>query len=131
MAKVTILGGAVVVTSEFKFDEIKMVEKYRPKELVLMGGEDNKDEVFRIGTTVGNGSICEYGASFGRRTRGEEEKAMITFTIENIENLKEYITDEFGSAIMNLNKIEEKIPDVIEEIKREREKVMSGITVVQ
>lgn len=131
MAKVTILGGAVVVTSEFKFDEIKMVEKYRPKELVLMGGEDNKDEVFRIGTTVGNGSICGCGASFGRRTRGEEEKAMITFTIEDIEDLKEYITDEFGSAIMNLNKIEEKIPDVIEEIKREREKVMSGITVVQ
>ena len=40
MAKIVIAGDAVVVTSAMKLEDIKTIEKYRPKELVLKGGED-------------------------------------------------------------------------------------------
>ena len=40
MAKITIAGDAAVVTSAMKLEDIKTIEKYRPKELVLKGGED-------------------------------------------------------------------------------------------
>ena len=43
MAKIVIAGDAVVVTSAMKLEDIKTIEKYRPKELVLKGGEDGKE----------------------------------------------------------------------------------------
>ena len=46
MAKITIAGDAAVVTSAMKLEDIKTIEKYRPKELVLKGGEDGKEPIF-------------------------------------------------------------------------------------
>ena len=51
MAKIVIAGDAVVVTSAMKLEDIKTIEKYRPKELVLKGGEDGKEPIFGVGTT--------------------------------------------------------------------------------
>ena len=42
MAKITIAGDAVVVTSALKLEDIKTIEKYRRNALVLKGGEDGK-----------------------------------------------------------------------------------------
>ena len=53
MAKVKTMGQAIVVVSEVKLDDIKKIEKYRPEALVLKGGEDGKEEIFRIGTGAG------------------------------------------------------------------------------
>lgn len=53
MAKIVIAGDAVVVTSAMKLEDIKTIEKYRPKELVLKGGEDGKEPIFGVGTTHG------------------------------------------------------------------------------
>ena len=98
MAKIVIAGDAVVVTSAMKLEDIKTIEKYRPKELVLKGGEDGKEPIFGVGTTHGAGSINAVGASFGSE---------------------------------NLNKLEEKLPTVLEEIAAEKATVMSNITVAQ
>ena len=40
MAKIVIAGEAVVVTSAVKLEDYRKVAKYRPKALVLLGGED-------------------------------------------------------------------------------------------
>ena len=53
MAKVKTMGQAIVVVSEVKLEDIKKIQKYRPEALVLKGGEDNKEEIFRIG--IGDG----------------------------------------------------------------------------
>lgn len=42
MAKITIAGDAVVITSSLKLDDIKTIAKYRPKALTLMGGDDGQ-----------------------------------------------------------------------------------------
>ena len=129
MAKITTVGQAVVVTSELKLEEIKKVAKYRPNELQLKGGKDDKEVVFAIG--IGKGKINQYGASFDKETMDGEGKACITIMKEyegDKEKISELIADEFGAALINLEKIEAKLPAVIEEIDKEKAAVLAKIT---
>ena len=72
-AKIAVVGNAAVITSTLKREDIELVEKYRPSALILMGGENNKDELYRIGTT-GNpyGDIGKIGATFGAENANGE-----------------------------------------------------------
>lgn len=127
MAKITVVGQAVVVTSGLKLEDIKTIEKYRPDALILKGGENNKEELFRIGT--GAGSINQYGASFNEATRDDNKFAVITLTTDySGDDIKGYVADQLGSAITNLKALEEKLPEVVESIKAERKAIMDGIT---
>ena len=132
MAKITIAGDAVVITSTLKLEDIKTIEKYRPKSLVLKGGEDGKEPVFAIGSTACAGSINNVGASFGSTTHNEEELACITMCLKGATgDVKEYVADKFGSAIMSLNKLEGTLPAVLSEIRAEKATVMGNISVAQ
>lgn len=133
MAKITIAGDAVVVTSALKLEDIKTVAKYRPKALTLMGGEDGKEPVFAVGVTEGAGNINAFGASFGRETYDDQKHACITLCtgMAVTGDVKEWVADHIGSAIINLNKLEEALPAVLEEIANEKARVMSNITVAQ
>lgn len=133
MAKVTIAGNAVVVTSSLKLEELATIQKYRPKALTLMGGENNKEEIFTI--DVGNGGCGEigtYGAYFCNATHDEAKKACITMCMEGATgDIKEFVADKLGSAIVCLNKLEQTLPAVLEEITAEKAAVMANITVAQ
>ena len=132
MSKITIAGDAVVITSSMKLEDIKTIEKYRPKALVLMGGEDGKDPVFAIDTTEGTGSISEYGASFGRESHDDEKLATITMCLgTDASDVKDWVADKIGGAIISLNKLEEQLPAVLAEIAEEKARVMESITVAQ
>lgn len=133
MAKVTIAGEAVVVTSAMTLEDLKTIAKYRPNELVLKGGEDGKEPIFAIGVTSGCGSINEVGASFGRESNDEEKLATITMCTSGnaTGNIKEWVADLIGGAIINLNKLEEKLPAVLAKIAEEKAAVMSNISVAQ
>ena len=133
MAKIVIAGDAIVVTSAMKLEDIKTIEKYRPNALTLMGGEDGKEPIFAIGTTEGCGNINQVGASFGRESHDDDKYATITMVAgcATDGDIKEWVADRIGTAIINLNKIEEKLPAVLEEIAAEKAEVMSDITVAQ
>ena len=132
MAKIVIAGDAVVITSSMKLTDIQTIQKYRPKELVLKGGEDGKEPIFAIGVTTGCGSINEVGASFGRASHDDEKFATITMVTEGVAgDAKEWVADRIGGAIINLNKLEEKLPAVLAEIEGQKAEVMSNITVAQ
>ena len=128
-AKVTIAGDAVVITSELTLEEIKTVEKYRPKALTLMGGEDGKEPIFVLGT--GCADINQYGASFASAARDGSGKATITVMMcgQEPEDIKAAVADKFGAALVNIGKLEQVLPAVIEEIKAEREAIMGTISV--
>lgn len=132
MAKVIIAGDAVVVKSTLKLEEIQTVEKYRPNELVLKGGEDGKEPIFAVGTTTGVGNINEFGASFGSASHDDEKLATITLSATGITgDVKEWVADRIGGALVNLRKLEEKLPEVLEAIAAERTAIMSDISVAQ
>lgn len=132
MAKIVIAGDAIVVTSALKLEDIRTIEKYRPKELVLKGGEDGKEPIFAVGTTSGAGNINAVGASFGRESHDEAKLATITMCTNGVTgDVKEWVADHIGTAIISLNKLEEKLPAVLEEIADEKAAVLSNITVAQ
>ena len=54
---------------------------------------------------------------------------MVTGGVEG--DVKEWVADRVGGAIINLNKLEEKLPRVLEEISRQKADVMNNITVAQ
>ena len=132
MAKITVVGNAIVVTSIFSLEEIKMIEKYRPDELVLKS-EDGSEPIFKIGTkTTSGGNLNKYGAEFATETHEDSRKAVITmFVTGDNTNIKDKIVEELGQAIVNLNKLEAKLPNVLEEIQAERDKILENIEIVQ
>lgn len=131
MAKINVLAKAVVVTSTLKIDEIKMVGKYRPEALTLFEGEgDKKEPVFRIGLTRGAGEINQYGASFSENTPGDGKEAQVTMILpDGISDVKEYVSDAIGRAVIKLNKLEATIPGIIEEIKAEKAEIEANIVI--
>lgn len=131
MAKIIIAGDAVVVTSALKLEEIRKVEKYRPKALYLMGGEDGKEPIFRVGTSK-KGSIGEYGIEFASATHDDEKLASITVGAPVAAgDIKDAVAEFYGPIIMNLNKVEAAIPAVLDEIDAEKAAVLENIQVAQ
>lgn len=134
MSKVTIVGDAVVVTSSMKHKDLLTIAKYRPDALILKGGEDNKEKLFRISVNEdGVSEIGKYGAVFGSESRDEKKLATITLVLTNPTkgDVKEQVADELGSAIINLGKLEATLPSVLDEIKAEKNSVMESISVAQ
>lgn len=132
MAKITVAGDAVVVTSAMKLEDLRTIAKHRPKALVLLGGDDGKEPVFAICPSCGVGCINNSGAEFGAETRDEAKLATITMIAPRIDgDVVEYVADQLGTALMNLNKLEEKLPAVLAEIEAELAAVKSAITVAQ
>ena len=131
MAKITIAGDAVVVTSVLKLEDIKTIQKYRPKALTLMGGEDGKEPLFDV-TTGATGDISKYGAVFAGKTHDDNGYATITLKPEGITgDIKDWVADTFGAGLINLNKLEQQLPAIIDEITREKAEVMSNISVME
>ena len=133
MAKIIIAGEAIVVTSAVKLEDYRKVAKYRPKALTLYGGEDGKEPVFRVGVTNGEGSISKYGIEFNGSTHDEEKFAAITIVNPCSGNgdIKDAVADCIGPAVMQLNKVEAAIPDVLAEIDAEKAAILENITVAQ
>jgi len=131
MARINVLGEACVITSSLTLNDIKTIEKYRPKALTLYGGEDGKDPLFAI-CTANSGSINKNGASFNTETHDDAKLACLTVIIPAgvvTGNVREWVADQMGSAIISLNKLEETLPAILLEIKAEKEAVLSNISV--
>lgn len=132
MAKITIVGDAMVVTSTKTLENLKTLEKYRPKALRLYetNDEGKREEVFTVGTTKGTGSINQYGASFASETHDDAKLATITLPIPTgTANAKEYAAEKIGVAITLLNKVEAQIDGALADVAAEKAKVLENITV--
>lgn len=134
MAKITIAGDAVVITSSMKLEDLKTIAKYRPKALNLRGGEDGKELIYSVavGRDGSNGEINKNGAVFTSATHDDAKLATITMYAAHTENdIKEVVADQIGAAIINLSKLEETLPAVLDEITAEKAAVMDSISVAQ
>lgn len=130
MAKIVVYPnvGRILVTSSASFENIEMLEKFRPKALGLFD-EDNI-EIFRVATTVGNGSINCYGAEFGGHTQDDEKFATIVLDIpKGTKEPEKYAEEVVGASIISLNKVEAQFAEALEDIERERATVRENITI--
>lgn len=132
MAKVTIAGKAIVITSALKLEELETVKKYQPKALVLLGGEDGKEPIFAVGVVRGSaGKIGNVGVEFGEETQTEKLATMTLMAPADVKDMKEYVADKYGAALMNLAKLETNLPAVIGAIAAEKQSIMDNINVAQ
>ena len=134
MSKIVIAGDAIVITSSLKLADLKTIQKYRPKALTLMGGEDGKEPVFSIYVSEqGEGSINNNGVVFASETRDEEKLATLTMVMPGVhtDNIKEYVADKIGGAQMNLNKLESTLGTVLAEIEADKQAVIESISIAQ
>lgn len=131
MAKIQILGDAVVLTSEITLEDLRTIAKYRPEALTLKGGEDGKTPVFAIGVD-GVESFTKFGVTFKSASRDDKKYAQLTQIIcdRKIENLTEVIADHYGAGLAKLNELEATLPAVLDEVRAEREAIMQSISIV-
>ena len=128
MSKITIVGDVVNIKSSMKLEDLMTIHKYRPDALALMGGEDGKDEVFRVfANTDGNGSVEPYAVMFGKAA--QDGAAYVNIHIDPKGDVKEYVADAFGAAITNLNKVEANLPGVLASINNEKAAMVASIEV--
>lgn len=110
MAKILIAGNAVVIRSGLQLADIKKLEKYSPKSLYLYEEDEEtgkKFPVFRVGTTKGNGSASSSAVFFGSACHSEDGLATITTQLpEGVTSVRDWVADEYGLAVVRLNKIE-------------------------
>lgn len=136
MAQVTVVGDAMVIKAEFTTKELKLVERHNPKALCLYELDGNSKSVnFRVGTSRGNEvcSIGKYGVTFPANVRDEDEKATITLILppENIEgDIREYIADQFGSALRDLSSVEALVESAVKCLKADVKELLESITLV-
>ena len=131
MSKVVVAGKAIVINSGVKLEDLKLIKKFRPDALILKGGEDGKEQIFRIDVAENEaGNINKYGAVFGEATRDEGFATLTMIADFGEEDAAPFVADNLGCAIRNLNKLEESLPDVIAEISAEREAIINSVTVV-
>lgn len=133
MAKITIVGDAIIVTSSKSLAALKTLEEYRPKALRLVETDENgkKEEIFRVETAAANGTINQYGATFASETHDAEKKATITIPLPaGVEDVKDYATKLVGKAVVRLNKIEAGIDAALAEVEAEKAEMLANITVL-
>jgi hypothetical protein len=128
MAKVTIAGSSYVVTSTASMADLETVKKYRPSALAITDPE-TKETLFRVG--IGTSSINDFGISFGGVSNDEAKNATATFSIpSDVEDAKAFVLDNAGIALVNLEKVEGEIAEVLADILKERESIADSIKVI-
>lgn len=122
-AKVT--GGACVIISEMKLEDVEKLEKYAPEALTLF---DNEGEIeFVVDTSSGAGSLSAWGATFGKHTTADG-KATITLSYEGNDPAK-YIEDMYGVGLYKLTKLEQNVDEALAEVSRMLGDIRGAITV--
>ena len=130
MAKIFVMGDAVIIASAIKAEDLSLIAKYRPKALGLTDEDGNV--IFKIGLTDGAGSVNKFGISFGGVARDGSGSATVTLPFSGStdpEKVKSEVADEYGTAIANLNAIEAGLPAVLAEIAEAKAAVVAAIEV--
>ena len=128
MAQVTIAGSSYVITSTVSMADLETVKKYRPSALAITDKETN-ETLFKVG--IGNSSLSDYGISFGGVSNDDTKLATATLPIPaDIEDAKEYVLDKAGLALVNLEKVEGEIAEVLADIRNERSAIAESIKVI-
>jgi len=133
MAKISISGNAIVITSSVSIDDLRLLAKYRPEALKLFVEEDGAKSVDFAVAESASGSAGTYGIGFNGSTRDENRFATLTILDDKLpesnDEAKELIADKYGAALTKLNALEAQIPTAVEEVRAERDAILSGIEV--
>ena len=133
MAKIVVKDQAVVIESTLTNSQLTRAEKYFPEVLVLSRKDEEENKTvpyFAIGTTnASEGSVAKSGIEF---VVGEkEDNAQVTITIGKMSKGKktEYVKDNFGPILRNLQLIEKAYAEVASKFDKEYAELDKNIVI--
>lgn len=129
MAKLSIMGDTVQITTDLTKEVIKRVEDYIPEALKLFDTEG--DEVF--GVAIGNASFSKYGICFC--SENAEGKMFMTtnnpvLDHSDSEKEREEVVKCFAQVLNNLKQVEENVQEVKAELDGIEASVQESVTFV-
>lgn len=102
MAKVQLVGSALVITSAIKRETLKLLKQHYPEALTLKSKEDEPIYKIDLGYTP---SITNYGIVF--TTENEEGYAQTTMLLNPaLKDRKDYVKKQYGHSILKLQQLE-------------------------
>lgn len=129
--KLTITADAYSLTSTIKVADIEFLKKYKPAALQIVDEEGNAK--FGISYSEGCSSVAAFGVTFSGATRDENGYATVTGILPSglgtTAEAKEFVAEKFGGIVAYLKQLEESIPNVVAQIKAERNQLIDSITV--
>ena len=131
--KINTIGNSLVVTTEVTMEDLQKLQANKSEALVLTEEVDGKkQERFRVAAGK-TGSLSNFGATFSANTNTEPKVAMLTVDISakpEDKDVKAYVAEKYGAAILNLRRVEEKFAPALEQIEEEQELLSGLINVV-
>jgi hypothetical protein len=126
MAKIKSAGGAAALVSDLKLEDIRLLERHRPKALALYDGDN---VTFRV-TAGDTGSVSKNGVCFASATRDEAALAELTLMMPaDVKDAKEFAVESIGVAVLQLNSVEAQAKLAIAEVKAELNQVRDAVVV--
>ena len=127
MAKIVVVGKAVVITSTLKTADIQVIDKYRHDALTLFEGEGkDRQPVFMVAVGNGCGSIGAYGIEFnGTNAEGFATVTKLLPDGLKAENVKDWVSDNIGVPALKLDKLEKAL-QTHNEITKAQEEIFNG-----
>jgi uncharacterized protein (DUF736 family) len=111
--KVQLHNDITTIRSGLKMKDLKMLKEQAPERLIMRDHKDN--EVFRI-NTGDTGSLSKLGVTFDRED--EDGYAYVSIKMEDTVT-KQYIKENSGYILANLNNFESYIKQDLEELNKD------------
>ena len=114
-AHIGVSGAAAILVSDIDLKDWKRVEKYSPDSLKLYDEEGYADFIVKTSDSQ-TGSVGEHGVTFSSYSN-KNGKATVTILL-NTENEDKVaaVKELFGNILLDLNQIEEGIPEILKSI---------------
>lgn len=124
-AKILVAGDVAVIKSGVKLEDWKKIAKYNS----TLGLEDEDGEmIFAVGVSKGTGSVSANGIEFSSSPDAEGFATVTAMCVTGTaDEKKEKIANELGEIILNLNEIEQQVPDLLEAAKANDATVSAAI----
>ena len=124
-----IAGSSLVLVSSATPEQIKTLKEYRPRALCSKDEKGKTTNDYSISIEDGNGYIGKIGTIFTTRTDAEGHATVTVPIPKDVENVKKYVQETYGYAILNIRKIEEGFESALAETEAEQSDIASMISV--
>lgn len=133
MARMIVTGDALVIKSNITFADMEKLTKLRPSAMVLCEQEEDgtRAEVFRV-KVGGSEMFNQYGITFTSAARDGTGCAITTVRLpEGVTDPKEYLVENFSTALMRLNCLEDQMLNSLAEVADAQNAVREFITIAE
>ena len=128
MAKIIITGNSCTMESSLTTAQLKKLAKFRPASLQLLNADKKVEFVVKAGEV---GSVSPMGVAFDGTTHDGSGLACLTKMLPaDVTDVKSWVMDNIGSAVLKLNKLEETLQAALADIDKEVTAVEGTISVI-